>query len=236
MLDQLSRFNNMLFEPIAHTYHINGVQFTSVTTWLHQFQELFNADAISLRMTKGNKKQALELQRQWKLKSDAACARGTHLHEYLEAKIAGVDVELHNDAMDLYPIADKFITETIGKIKIVAQEFRLYDKKWQLCGTVDALGQDSAHNYYLIDWKTNSNFTISSDYNKILKYPFATLEDCHLNIYSIQLSLYKLLLERNTDIRIKGLILVHFTHEKWQRYVALDLTKEITKFLEKRNK
>lgn len=231
MLDQLSRFNNIVFEPIAHTYHLDGVQFTSATTWLHQFEEPFNADAISLRIAKGNKQAALELQRQWKLKSDAACARGTHLHEYLECKIAGADVVLHDDAIDLYPIADKFISETTSKIKIVAQEFKLYDKDWQLCGTVDALGQDSVGNYYLIDWKSNSKFTTSSDYDKMLKYPFDALEDCHLNTYSIQLSLYKLLLERNTDIRIKGLILVHFTPENWQRYVALDLTKEITYFL-----
>lgn len=231
MLDQLSRFNDIIFEPIEHKYHLDGVEFTSATTWLHQFQEPFNADAISLRMAKGNKQQALELQRQWKAKSDAACSRGTHLHEYLECKIAGADAVLHDDAIDLYPIADKFITETTGKIKIVIQEFRLYDKEWGLCGTVDALGQDKAGNYYLIDWKTNGEFTTSSDYNKMLKYPFNMLEDCHLNTYSIQLSLYKSLLERNTDIRIKGLILVHFTPKNWLRYVALDLTKEIIYFL-----
>jgi len=231
MLDQLNRFNDIIFDPEPHTYHLNGVEFTSATTWLHQFQEPFDADAISLRMAKGNKQQALELQRQWKAKSDAACSRGTHLHEYLECKIAGADVALHDDALDLYPIADRFLADTKDKIKIVAQEFRLYDEAWKLCGTVDALGQDNAGNYYLIDWKSNSKFTTSSDYNKMLKYPFNALEDCHLNTYSIQLSLYKLLLERNTDIRIKGLILVHFTPKNWLRYVALDLTKEIIYFL-----
>ncbi len=228
MLEQLQKFNDIVFEPIAHTYHLDDVQFTSATTWLHQFQEAFDADAISLRMAKGNKQAALELQRQWKVKSNAACSRGTHLHEYLECKIAGVDVALHDDAIDLYPVADRFIAETAGKIDFSMCEFRTYNEAWKICGTVDLLVWNKRYQQYEIwDYKTNKSIDMKSNYNKKLKAPFNQFDDCNFIMYSLQLSLYRLMIELNTDIKIGTCRLVHIAPDNYHMFTCLDLRKNI---------
>lgn len=233
MLDQLNKFNDIIFDPEPHTYHLNGLKFTSATTWLHQFQEPFDANAISLRMAKGNKLAALELQRQWKAKSDAACARGTHLHEYLECKIAGADVALHDDAIDLYPIADKFIVETTGKINFSMCEFRIYDETWKICGTVDLLVWNKRYQQYEIwDYKTNKSIDMRNNYNKKLKSPFNQFDDCNFIMYSLQLSLYRLMIEQNTDIKIAKCRLVHIAPNGYEVINCLDLRGNILECFE----
>lgn len=222
-IEELDKFSDIVFEPEQHKYYLNGEEFISATTLIHKFSS-FDADKVAECVARKDGKTKDEILAKWKRTADYACKRGTRMHEYLEYIFGGKPCEMGTSAKDLYPIADKFKQDIEGKINIIKQEFRLYDIAWKVCGTVDALGEING-NYYVIDWKSNNAINYANQYGSKLKAPFNQFDDCEMIVYSLQLSLYKLMIERNTGIKIKGLIIVHFTPEGWARHVCYDLTQ-----------
>lgn len=228
-IEELDKFNDIVFDPEPHKYYLNGQEFMSATTFIHQFSS-FDADKMAEQVAKKEGKTKEEILTKWKRTADYACKRGTRIHEYLEFIFGGKPCETGTSATDLYPIADKFKQDVDGKINIIKQEFRLYDLAWKVCGTVDALGEINGE-YYIIDWKSNKSINYHNEYGSKLKPPFSNFDDCEMINYSMQLSLYKLMIERNTGIKIKGLIIVHFSPEGWTRHVCYDMTDILQNYL-----
>lgn len=56
------------------------------------------------------------------------------------------------------------------------------------------LYDDNTDSYIIIDWKTTENITIKNNYNKHLLGPAYMLDECDMNLYTIQLFIYKLAL------------------------------------------
>lgn len=231
---QLDKFNDIVFNPEPHTYHLNGEQFISATTFIHQFSS-FDSEKMAEHVAKKEGKTKEEILTKWKRTADYACKRGTRIHEYLEFLFGGKECETGTSAKDLYPIADKFKQDIDGKINIVKQEFRLYDIAWRICGTVDALGEINGE-YFIIDWKSNKKINYNNEFGSKLKAPFNSYDDCEMINYSMQLSLYKLMIERNTNLKIKGLIIVHFSPEGWTRHICYDMTQNLINYFEKSKK
>lgn len=233
-VSELDKFNDIVFDEEPHKYYLNGKEFTSATTLLHEFSG-FDSDAAAERVAKKEGKTKQEILDKWQRSADFACKRGTRLHHYLEYIFGGEPCQIGESAKNLYPIADQFKQDidNDGKLTIIKQEFRLYDEEWQICGTVDALGIVDGY-LYLIDWKTNKKFNKFNSYGSKLLGDFSDLDDCELHNYSLQLSLYKLMIERNTKLKIKGLILVHFTELGYTKYKGIDYTERLTNYLNNR--
>ena len=53
------------------------------------------------------------------------------------------------------------------------------------------LYDDNTDSYIIIDWKTTENITIKNNYNKHLLGPAYMLDECDMNLYTIQLHVYK---------------------------------------------
>ncbi len=90
--------------------------------------------------------------------------------------------------------------------------------------------------FQIWDWKTNKEFTIVNDFNKKLKPPFNKLHESHLEKYSLQLSTYKAIIERNVNIKIEGLYVVHL-NEKNPNYKVIkcrDYSEEVSDYMKKR--
>lgn len=105
----------------------------------------------------------------------------------------------------------KFMDEMPASMHLVLNEAKAYsgknpnpdlNLKEQICGTFDMLyycdGSDGQpQGFVLLDYKTNNS--LSNQYNRrfgrMLKEPFAHLTEEDLSLYSIQLSLYALMLE-----------------------------------------
>ncbi len=229
-LPELEKFNDIVFDPEPHKYYLNGEEFISATTFIHQFSS-FDADKMAERVATKEGKSKDEILAKWKRAADYACKRGTRIHEYLEYIFGGKGCEIGTSAADLYPVADKFKKDVEGKIKVVKQEFRLYDINWKICGTVDALVEIDGK-YYIVDWKSNNKINDKNDYGSKLKPPFNKYDDCEMINYSLQLSLYKLMIERNTSIRISGLIIVHFTPSGYMKYGCCNMTQDLINYFE----
>ena len=79
----------------------------------------------------------------------------------------------------------------------VAQELRIWSLKYKLAGTIDTLFWYK-DKLIIGDWKTNKKFTFDTDfcYDNLIT-PFDNMFDNTHNRYSIQVSLYKLILREH---------------------------------------
>lgn len=116
---------------------------------------------------------------------------------------------------------DKFYKDTYQKLIPIKTEFVVYDDMWKLAGMMDIIFWNVKKSCFQIwDWKTNKEFTMDNSHQN-LKYPLFKLQDTHLNMYSLQLSAYKSIIMRNTDIVIDGLYVVWF-HESNDDYKIIE--------------
>lgn len=89
-------------------------------------------------------------------------------------------------------------------------EYRIYDMDSKVAGTVDALFRNKkTGKIKIIDWKFISSMTFNSK-NKA-KPPCDNVSDTKFGLYSMQLSLYKYILEKNYGFEIEDAIIIQFS-------------------------
>jgi hypothetical protein len=101
----------------------------------------------------------------------------------------------------------------------------VYDKESLIGGMLDILFYNVKTNEFQIwDWKTNKKLSRESD--RHLLNDLFVLEDCDLIIYSLQLALYKLIIEKNTGIKLGKSYIVWYSHNN-PTYEIIE-TKDMT--------
>lgn len=244
MIERLDFFRDskFVFDEISHTYSYldDPVQtFTSVTGFIDLFKNHFDSKYWSARKAIELGVTQQEILNLWKETSDTALFLGTTVHKWIEDFYNGLNPKLPTETRVLERV-QSFIelhNERLYKLTPIAQEFRLFSRKWGLAGTTDAIFKLNGK-YYIGDWKTNSHFTTDSDKKyKKLKYPFDHLWENSLNIYSIQLSLYRLILREEAGFETAGAFLVWIGPSgKPKLYNTVDLTGILKEFLSTYNK
>lgn len=234
---------NFIFDEDAHTYtyyeNNKPVQtFTSVTGFVSLFKKEFNSEYWSNRKAKELGITQEAILEQWKQTSETAMTLGTNVHKWIEDFYDGLNPPLPTDPIILERI-NSFISlhETkLHKFKPVAQEFRVFSRKWGLAGTMDEIFKFKTNGkYYIGDWKTNKSFSTDADkaYQK-LKYPFDDLNENSLNAYSIQLSLYQLILEEEAGFKTDGAFIGWIgPNNKPELHKTINLKDKLRNFLEK---
>lgn len=245
MLERLKYFEdpNFKFDPISHTYTYQDPldpfpsRFISVTQFISQFKKKFDSEFWAKKKAAETGKTRHQVLQEWQQISETAMGLGTDVHQWIESFYKG-----ESPALPVCPIARKRIEGflelhrlKLHKLTPVHQEFRLFSKKWKLAGTTDGIFEMGG-DYYVGDWKTNKKFTTDSTPNgrwQKLLWPFDDLWDNSLNSYSIQLSLYRLLLEE-AGFKTKGSFLVWIGPEtKPEMHKAVDLRERLYDFLQK---
>lgn len=237
---------NFVFNEALHTYTYldpstkKPVQtFTSVTGFLSQFKQEFNSDLIAKQVAKRRGVHHSTVLNEWKEISDTALDLGTRLHKWIE--------DFYNDLNPSLPINDQVLLErvlkfkeihdsTLHKFTPIRQEFRVFSRKWGIAGTLDAIKRLNS-NYYVGDWKSNKKFTTdghSEGRRQKLLYPFDDMWDNSLNGYSIQLSLYRLILQEEAGFLTNGGFLVWIgPSSKPEMHKIVDLRDRLYDFLQK---
>ncbi len=247
--DKLQYFKdpNFIFDEVSHTYsYLNPVTgkpiqtFQSVTNFLGQFKKPFDSDRIAGIVAKKRGTAKKIVLAEWKEISDIALKLGTNVHKWIEDYYNALDPVLPSDERELDRV-NKFLSlyhEKLHRFTPVHQEFRLFSRKWGLAGTLDALFKLN-DGRYVGDWKTNKKFTTDLDSEgrkQKLLYPFNDLWDNSLNGYSIQLSLYRLMLQEEAGYQTSGGFLVWIgPNEKPEMHKIVDLRDRLYDFLQKNN-
>lgn len=229
--EKLEIFNdkNFIFEPIEHVYTYNDNKYISVTTFLNNFVNEFDEDFWSKKKAKDRGVEQEVILNEWAITRDRGCDLGTMVHEYIEDFYvsdtkAYDDDEVNERIVKFHEIFDK----RLNVLTPIFSELRIFDHEWKIAGTLDQLY--TYKNMLIIgDWKTNKKIKTDKDYCfGWLKYPFNKYKDNELNKYSIQISLYALILKRMANIDIDYSFICHIPAKGEAKiYKLKDFSKEL---------
>jgi hypothetical protein len=219
--ERLEVFNDprFSFDEPSHTYHYSGVKFDSVTTFLKNFKEPFNRDYWIKEKSRQRGVDPSVIENEWTEASVKSTRLGNKVHKWIEDFWTNMESDLPEDP-DVLSRVEKFLNIYESKFKNLLplkSELKIFSKKWRLAGTIDQpfLMWDSKKNKAIIligDWKTNKEFKDDNHpkgrYKKLLR-PFNTLFENHHNEYSIQISIYRIILEDVLGIETESGFLVH---------------------------
>lgn len=199
----------------THTYkvkYLEHLQFSSVTTFIHQFFKPFIAEEVAKELA-GTKKYRNKTAEDLLLEWDKIAQTGTLVHSELEQFLLKLrDGEIYEG---LTHKKSKFgaawILETFEPSYIPYPEMRIYSEKYQLAGTADLpIYDEKTGLWVLCDWKTNKAIR-TSGYGGAKGTHYATrlLDDCNFIHYTLQMSLYQYLLEEEYGITFENRFLLH---------------------------
>jgi hypothetical protein len=211
---------NFSFDKESHTYTYLGEKFDSVTSYIKRFKTPFDKEYWAKKKAEEKGISVSEIKKEWQEKSDKANDLGTRVHKWIEDFWSGEIQDIPNDDPTFRERIEKF--NSLYEIKLknlvsLGSEVKIFSRRWKLSGTMDQpfLMWDQKQNIPLIligDWKTNGEFR-SDDHPKgkfkKLLHPFSNLYENHHNEYSIQISLYRLILEDEIGLETHGGFLCH---------------------------
>lgn len=233
ILSKLDVFNDpkFVFDPKFHKYTYEDKQFESVTRFIQRFHKPFDQDYWSKKKAQESGKEQDDILEEWKKINERANFIGTSTHNWIENYFNGVHQNLPND-IDIVDRINKFnliFAKHLYKLEPIKFEQRVFSKEWGLAGTFDALFHYK-EDLIILDWKSNKSFTTSNSFEKLLE-PFQDLDKCHLNEYSIQVSLYKLILKQ-VGLDVKKSYLLHIgPNDEAKIHKALDLSDRLSDYL-----
>ena len=214
------------FEEKAHKYTVRGdsTGFTSVTTWNHTHFAQFDETGIVEKIMKSARRRndssykyyrqsAEEILAGWESNRVAASSAGTKLHNDIELFFNqevvcndsveyGYFLEFWSDFQRDFPHMKPFRTEWI-----------VYFEELKISGSIDMVFEDDRDGaLWVYDWKRSKE--ISYECNPAFPSAFATtaciahLPDTNFWHYSLQLNMYKTILESKYDRVVTKMCLV----------------------------
>ena len=116
------------------------------------------------------------------------------------------------------PIVDKFCRDIRGKLIPIKSEVVMGDRELWIGGMADQIFYNTKSGMLEIwDWKTNKKIDTYSNFK--LEGSLSYLDSSKLTVYSLQLSLYKFMLEKNTNLKFGDNYICWF-NEKNTSYVV----------------
>ena len=231
--------NNILDKDITldrdtHTYSLLSnpdLTFTSVTTYIDNFFEKFDAERVAKKLIENYPKYADRMIDSLKKEWEESAKYGTMVHDEIEMWIKN-----KTEPKDIKSINGKnWLLAYQAKSDIdVLSEIIIYSKELKIAGTMDILAKDNnTDEYIIIDWKTSKKI------NKVsYKYKTGTHEisknimDCNFSHYSLQLSLYRYILEEYYHFKIRNQVIAHLKDDGVDAHLAPYLKRDIINMLE----
>lgn len=199
ILSKLEYFNDdeFKFDAPTHIYTYKGKKIYGVTSFLENFVKQFDSDYWSKKKANDLGITQEEMLAEWDATRDRSCELGHNVHDYIEmfyeknCTTLTTDIEANERIEKFHKIYEERLKQLIS----IGSEIKVFSKKWGIAGTIDKLYLYE-NSIIIGDWKTNKKIKTDKDYcfNKLLP-PFNNYKENEINKYSLQLSLYQLILE-----------------------------------------
>ena len=224
---------NIVINKDKHEYRLllqPDMTFTSVTTFVEQFFEGFNAVKVAKKLIrkyhKYKNRTVESLVEEWK----SSAEYGTKVHQEIEKWILdGIEPE------DIKAInGKKWLEDYKLKSEIeIYPEVIIYSTELTIAGTIDIIAKDNnTGSYELIDWKTSKKIDkVSYGYKMGIHEVTKNILDCNFYHYALQLSLYRYILEQYYGISINNQLIAHLQDDKVNALVAPYMRNEIISML-----
>ena len=223
-IEIFNTFNKIKFEDSTHTYYLDCVKLTSVTTLIHEYTSHFDEEYWLPIKSADYGITELQLKSAWTFLNNHSTFKGSVLHNYIENYYFNKLYEYPSKEIIEHfgydPIINQFkiiqnqffnfYNISFGKLIPIKPEYVVYDEEYGISGMVDMLFFNKKKNCLQIyDWKTNKALKSNNRFQKMSGI-FSDMDDCELNTYTIQLNTYKYIIEKNTGVKIDGLYIVWF--------------------------
>ena len=245
--NQLDKFQAVEFLPEDHLYSINGKTALSVTSILKQYVKPFERDYWANIKARQLGVSPEEILSKWEFSTKCSTIKGTLIHQYIHNEFSSSgfiypeNVIMESFGYDpiqtpfnqIVTIVNQFLLDITNKMFSVASEYIVGDYEYLIGGTVDQIFYNKKSNKLEIwDWKTNKEIKFESRYFHLA--PLDHIPYTEYDHYSLQLSLYKLIVEKNTGIELGTSYIAWFNENlpKYSIYAAKDYRKEAYMILE----
>lgn len=232
------RDKHIQFYEEDHKYVIDlepDVKYTSVTTWIHEHFEQFDADKIITKMMsgvswkKGHKYWGMtpdQIKNQWNSNKEAVSGAGTDLHFEIECFHNEIRLRTeytNKELLELYmrdrekelpekPLEWQYFINFIKDhqhLKPYRTEWTVFNDDIKISGSIDMVYENPDGTLSIYDWKRSKNITRINTFNKFALPPcICHLPDSNFWHYALQLNTYKYILESKYGKTIKDLYLV----------------------------
>ena len=207
-----------------------------------------------------------EIKKAWRENGAEQARLGTRLHSDIECfmnnDIRDDDIQIdytHQDLLSIYEFESENTRDEVdpkgrsiqsvewsyflnfvrdhAEYKPYRTEMKIYSEQLKIAGSIDMLYKNSDGSFSIFDWKRSKEIQKYNMYKKFSKTESVkNLPDLNFVHYSLQLNLYKYILETNYNFKIKDLILVqlHPNFKNYKLYECLDLTSELDLLIKER--
>ena len=211
------------FTAHNHKYtSADDINWLSVTSLISNFKQPFDAETIASKVAKSKKSKwygmtPTEIKEAWKSEAKRATDLGTWYHNQRENDICGLDnMERHGTTVHIFkPIEVEGVKHSPNQklINGVYPEHMVYLKSAAICGQSD-LVEVIDGKVHITDYKTNKEikvegFTNWEGISQKMSSPVAHLDDCHLNHYALQLSMYLFIILKHNPRLSPGILTIH---------------------------
>jgi hypothetical protein len=219
------------FTPQHHKYSSvepDGINWLSVTSFISNFKQPFEADIIAEKSSKSKKSKWYgmtpeEIKDAWKSEANRATTLGTWYHNCRERDICEVEtMERHGTVIPVYKPIEREGIKYSPNQKLsngVYPEHMVYLKSAGICGQSDLVEVVNGE-VHITDYKTNKEIKVEGYTNwegitQKMTAPVTHLDDCNLNHYALQLSLYMfIILKHNPKLKFGSLTIHHIMFEE----------------------
>lgn len=201
------RDNRIQFYPEEHLYLVDEIPAKSVSEVVARFFPAFDRMGISERLAIKRGKTQRSVLAEW----DAARDAGTNLHLQIENYFNGVEYEEP-------PAFEHFLNfiEEHSCLDTFRTEWRVFDDKKMIAGTIDYVTSNADGTYSIYDWKRSKNVVDEyAGYGPQVDHPFGSgfgplrhLSSTAYNKYCLQQGIYKKLLVEHYGLKIRDMYLV----------------------------
>lgn len=257
-LELENSFSSIKFFDKNHHYEIDGeTALMSVSQLISKYEKPFEKKKMAERIAKREGVLTEDIIQRWDWNKEYSCYKGSEFHSIVEnffqRKIIPINRKSFVYFLNENGIHDeKFIESYYEEMAIFIRNFRNFydwwkqdhilvrsefvigDKKTKICGTIDNLSFNVKTNSFAIfDYKTNKEIKRQGFQEETLLEPLDDIQKCELGKYSLQLSLYKQIFERNTSFKVDKCYIVWVAGKNdYELIESLDFTKQANNILE----
>lgn len=247
-LDKLNQaFKDFVFFEDGHYYEYKGKRVgISATRLIEEYTNEFDSQAVAEKVAERDNKKVQEVLDEWKYKNEFATTKGSTCHEYVQSRWSGEKYEplFFDKSIDYLEAVAKiqqqavmFYNDYQDRLIHLSAEFVIGSEEYDIASAIDHIFINKlTGGLVLVDYKTNSDIHKNEKYAKNMKVPLHNLKDTTLNHYAIQLSIYKYIVEKYTDLKFDEMFIVWFS-ELNNNYEIIEvpyLKNEVEKILELR--
>ena len=204
------------FREKDHKYWIddNDENLISVTTFIHLFFGEFNTEHIINNILSSHKMKDPtykyfnmtfdEIKISWAQNAKISSDAGTNLHADIEHFYNNLPVI--NESVEFKQFLNFY--EKHQHLRPYRTEWMIFSELLRITGSVDIIFKNEDGKLIIGDWKRSKEIKKVGYNQAVAKFPFQHLPDCNFYQYSLQLNLYRTILERFYNEKVDSMFLV----------------------------